>query len=139
MKELGVKQESLFYWFPHREMETNKLIEWKIIRNMGGSDEACSAFTVAELGELLPRRNKYWSNKLPDEKWSNEYWCYEKMVWWKEKDEQGRMKNGYTINYLNDHDKYLLDEEIYEEKEVDARAKMLIYLIEHNLYDPQNT
>lgn len=64
LKDLGIKQESLFYWFPHREMETHELIEWKIIQNTGGSDESCSAFTVAELGEMLP--NYFVSGRIND-------------------------------------------------------------------------
>lgn len=56
LKELGVKQESLFY---HEKEVPN--YEWHIV--MGSTDweptqmdneNICSAFTVAELGEMLP-------------------------------------------------------------------------------------
>lgn len=53
LKELGVKQESFFWWYAHREMQTNKLIEWRIIQHNASSNESCSAFTVAELLNLL--------------------------------------------------------------------------------------
>ena len=65
LKELGVKQESLFYWCEYRrwENEDNKMVEqdtvWEIDRSgvVGGNGHSTgrnfSAFTVAELGEML--------------------------------------------------------------------------------------
>ena len=56
LEKLGVKQKSLYYW-----------IEPKTIKSYIGSDEqrkltingdTCSAFTVAELGELLPEHTQ---------------------------------------------------------------------------------
>ena len=53
LKELGVKQESLFEWGYHGDclmlMQTHK---WPEKDN--GGDVPVSAYTVAELGELLP-------------------------------------------------------------------------------------
>ena len=48
LKELGVKQESLFWWYDgeleyHSDSQPSK-----------STFEQCSAFTVAELGEMLP-------------------------------------------------------------------------------------
>jgi hypothetical protein len=62
LKELGVKQESLFYWNRHKSeiswglSQTNcsKISHWETI----------SAFTVAELGELLPRIEQYRMKKV---------------------------------------------------------------------------
>lgn len=50
LKELGVKQESLFYWF--RSMTR---VVWRIDATMEGqkNTDDISAFTVAELGYLL--------------------------------------------------------------------------------------
>lgn len=66
LKELGVKQESLFIWI-HME-DTGAQLNIKIrdilydmrsgydMHEEDGDDRDCSAFTVAELGEMLPVR-----------------------------------------------------------------------------------
>jgi len=100
LKKLGVKQESLFYW----EMDFFK--KGRIKGRIATQEKACigsevcfSAFTVAELGEMLPK--SYHSEKM-------------NLMW-------GIFGCGGIC------------QEIYEKKEADARAKMLIYLIENNL------
>lgn len=114
LKTLGVKQDSHFVWCEHpdgqhvigveeysREDKTLKLI---------------SAFTVAELGEMLP-----WEigGKLNiTTKCSNGSW-----VVWYEKNVIGAIVG----------DEKILDQGA--DTEADARAKMLIYLIENNLID----
>lgn len=59
LKELGVKQESLFWWVHHDSLELNPWVEYKPnktrYRNYGKINRHVSAFTVAELGEMLPR------------------------------------------------------------------------------------
>lgn len=60
LKELGVKQDSLFYWF-----ECPVKNEW-IIGNPNRDWENYSAFTVAELGKLLP--DEFYSYRLSN-KW----------------------------------------------------------------------
>ena len=153
LKKLGVKQKSLFYWtkafyadgfnlswgLEYKEMNKLRFFEYgdKKIKDV----ENCSAFTASELGEMLPLRNKYWSDKLPEEKWSNEYWCEINLIW-SGQDKKGRPKNAYSINYIGDLDKrgfqiFLLDESISDENLANAMAKMLVYLIENNLYDPK--
>ena len=88
LKELGVKQESLFYWteffggtfeIKHQSFAS------------GGQTGNCAAFTVAELGEMLSWQKLYIFN-LPDE---------------------------------------LKDLVRHGETEADARAKMLVYLLEN--------
>jgi len=76
LKKLGFKQESLFWWFEYKDKQGNiynisdrhKSLE----RPKGAilTDDnkiVCSAFTVAELGELLPNnfthRIHKWKNK----------------------------------------------------------------------------
>ena len=49
LKELGVRQESLWYW--------QKQKSWFIHRYKPNREEVFSAFTVAELGEIWKRKN----------------------------------------------------------------------------------
>lgn len=93
MKELGFKQESLFYWNQGIVCDSS----FKVI------PEACSAYTVAELEIYLPT-NVVCKNTAFDE------------VLVKLLDEEGE-----TIYFTR------------EEKGADARAKMLIYLVENKL------
>lgn len=62
LKELGVKQESLWYYF--RPLGSTS--EFSIGMEIERDDEVFSAFTVAELGEKLPR----WFNiEKGDRRW----------------------------------------------------------------------
>jgi hypothetical protein len=135
LKELGVKQESSFYWKKnvsaldfgnalketgHRNEEGSLVTERENMDKFGKwyllsmSHEDCtdngwgfySAFTVAELGEMLP-----WDltvSRNIDKEWH--------------------------IHFMADG---LTEKETYsvmsEKSEVNARAKMLIYLIENDL------
>lgn len=113
LKELGVEQQSLFYWFPHRSIETHELIEWVIIQNKGGSDESCSAFTVAELGEMFDRELKIHSGKTVS--YLELYYCA-----YIESSSEGYWNKTHCFN---------------ADTEANARAKMLVHLIENKLYD----
>lgn len=105
LKELGVKQESYFFW-----VIVNG--SWVI---SGGYElldeelrmETYSAFTVAELGEMLPE--KCFVTDKQDGKWWN-------------------------VKYLDPHD-VSKNYTTAHEGEADARGKMLIYLLENNLID----
>jgi hypothetical protein len=114
LDELGVKQDSLFYWVDNfRGIELcgkdNLNIEWSI--HPSSNHGNWSAFTVAELGEMLPNEKTIscWSQKTccvePDKLWSCTYYT------------------GSFGNAINE----------YGKTEADARAKMLINLIENNL------
>ena len=110
LKELGVKQKSIFYWtYDHRgpNTENNDDRSWELeyIENPKQELEGvenCSAFTVAELGEMLPNHAHSWH--VPEGEW----YCS-----WK------KLPNG--------HPSFIAD------TEADARAKMLIYLLENRL------
>lgn len=133
LKELGVKQESLFYWvkgievadFPEGDdyeswfserakVITRKRAESVIhIKDSGDWDEEdtksvdyYAAFTVAELGEMIGPKH-------------------------------GHMP-AYNSNW--DHGWYTKDfsETIHEKTEADARAKILICLIEQGLLAPHS-
>lgn len=122
LKELGVKQDSLAYWGWYLPMDEGA-------RNRGGhlwrvgyfehtpkdcyaladSEEFYSAFSVAELGEILPfeiGEARSWSG-YKDGKGNWEAWL----------EEQGEMI-GHTF---------------VADTEADARAKTLVYLLENDL------
>lgn len=70
LKELGVKQESLFYWSKHKNDVPQVLFD-PIFPH---SYVTCSAFTVAELGLLLPvMTTSYRGTSKPSGKWCCEY------------------------------------------------------------------
>lgn len=121
LKELGVPQNSLFYWVPiPNDTWGNYDLEFvgNIATGSYGSDNAVSALTDAELGELLPEfildeeKNKLYLtlSKLTGS-WECCYWCdAEEVVL-----PGGRGVCGRT--------------------EVDALTKMLIWLIENGYLD----
>jgi hypothetical protein len=142
LKELGVKQESLFYWFDTRN--TGDLPKWyldtydNLADDLGWNyktgrtkkvDRLYSAFTVAELGEMLPQDiihiekgySKDYEVKLSFGTNFNECW-YEA--------DDDTCPDGCgdyyskSISYNDTSD---------QDTEADARAKMLIYLIENKL------
>jgi len=122
LKELGVKQESCFQWLKitdggipqsggflslwvnDRRYFVNELFNktsfFKIEQQIDITEEF-SAFTVAELGEMLPPNSK-------TSKWLD-------TNWWAENE---RLLNNNAIP---------------ADTEADARAKMLIYLLENKL------
>jgi len=94
LKKLGVKQESRWYYNVYDAKTTLDIAK----DNCGGDERFYSAFTVAELGEMLPK--DFMSYKRYD-KWT----CGE-----------------HRINKWES-----------AETEADARARMLIYLLENGL------
>ena len=109
LKELGVKQESIWYWtdLPEDDGKT-----WVLQREgLWNKGLMFSAFTVAELGELL-RQGMQGSWARGEGGWRCEYEPIKKYGIWK----------NVFIN---------------ADTEANARAKMLIYLIENNLIGSQ--
>jgi len=116
LKELGVKQESLFWWRMLTKEDGWEI--WDSPSDAGGY-ECFSAFTVAELGEMLPEVLKddegirfnlnIWKDS---DVWYVSYW-------W---EEDTRRSSDMKI------------ETFFEYTEADARAKMLIYLVENGLF-----
>lgn len=121
LQDLGVKQESLYDWVVDSSKLPQVLMHSTGIATWG--EVICSAFTVAELGELLPNyieRNGevfnletnpacYLDGKTTYGEWSVGYW----------KHGQNGGAKGIT--------------EVLDENEANARAKMLIYLLENKL------
>ena len=104
LKELGVKQESLLWW-----RETTVSGEAYISHWEGPKTSLhYSAFTVAELGTLLPVDLQYdLASNLPTRTTSG--------GWRVDLDDEGMLYAGSS--------------------EADARAKMLVYLLEHQPID----
>ena len=102
LKELGVNQESVFWWTDEDLvlMGGYKNTDWKISDTKGLYEQCAytSAFTVAELGEMLPEGTTTEPFAI------GQYLC------------TYRRPNHKRVS-------------IYEPTEADARAKMLIYLI----------
>ena len=119
LKELGCKQESVYVWFYYGgdDFGTKDSSDgWKLLANWQEEDpedlgHTFSAFTVAELGEMLPdkiissREGVLWTT----EKLENRCW-YEDGGDYPQKQPYGEATN-----------------------EADARAKMLCYLLENRL------
>lgn len=109
LKELGVPQDSLYNWLIASDgarLMNNPVLD--IYRYF----EQCSAFTVAELGEMLPL-------------------MFEKdgfTVSW----ESTKTLGGWSV-YLENGNYHKMSETFKADTEADARAKMLIYLLENKL------
>lgn len=103
LKELGVKQESLFTWSREEPTVPYRLV-YGVAQPWQTADEehAYSAFTVAELGEMLPSSIHHGNLQL-----------------WK-------TRKGWTMAYYPHH-------KMTADTEADARAKMLVYLLENKL------
>lgn len=104
LKKLGVKQESLFYYAANS----------KDIYLSAYEKDSVSAFTVAELGNILKNINKIKNMFVTSE--------YLQMTY----------KNNFKwICSLNETNKDVIFKQA--DTEADARAKMLIYLLENKL------
>jgi|SRR6185503_13303652 len=126
LKELGVKQISLFYYCERMTGYHNET-EIKLLLNKETTiDEISkySAFTVAELGELLPKEVEVTISEDKDG-----LGILKANLW------IGRCKSleddkyEFGIFYGNNH-------QTYDEREADARAKMIIHLIENKIISP---
>lgn len=109
LKELGVKQHSYFYWA--KEEMSDSTYKWNLITGElqiriatpGMIRDSIAAFTVAELGEMLPAGYvSYQSPNIPKGNW----FCWQSP----------------RSNQRQEAD-----------TEAHARAKMLVYLIENKL------
>lgn len=125
LKELGVKQESLFYWIYRWNAAQPHLKAWFLvpieildnwvekgnykIKVKNTIEKIYSAFTVAELGELLPAMLETGARLDAILTWSK--------LW-----------HGERI-YFCERGELMFE----ADTEAEARAKMLIYLLENDL------
>jgi len=130
LEELGVKQESLFYWVHDHVNDIWEIVIDFNCNGMGRNYDwngKISAFTVSELGEMLFKskvncRSRSIQDLLP-QYWSNH--------------------NKWEIHcthYYNEKGNQVVDLkiDIIANTEADARGKMLIYLIENGLLKKEN-
>jgi hypothetical protein len=112
LKELEVQQESEFYWYCDEERDDVDVLNWTDLnRTDGGAGywtHKYSAFTVAELGEMLPSGMQ--SNKIDQPT-----------------DKPKVRKNEWHSWAWN------FKPSFFGETEAESRAKMLIYLLENDL------
>jgi hypothetical protein len=115
LEELGVKQTSLF-WYVDFPGQVGFPLSENLMRCYSEGVRKYSAFTVAELGEMLPPF-------IEDDSY--------RLIYYK-------FKETYACDYIHidEGDCYaFIDAESV--KEADARAKMLIYLIENKLINQE--
>ena len=111
LQELGVKQESLFYW--SYNFVGNKVKLLKPAHGLKGYPHLYfQAYTVAELGAMLPHLIEHNSYRLEFYKFQESYGC-----------DYVHVQDGLAFCFADN----------ISENEADARAKMLIYLLENNL------
>lgn len=105
---MGVKQNACFYWNPWDDGSAS--LQKMMTSDLGDTHEnAVSAFTVSELGEMLPDFYCSYKYNLPGSK-STLYECVDIRI---TEDTLGKGELALT--------------------EADARAKCLIYLLENGL------
>ena len=125
LKELGVKQESFF-----RHMSGTIMCRYEQRQYPTAWDSGISAFTVAELGELLPKQIEYKTNDYGDRAgYRNLDLKIGKTI----------INDGWYVMYSDPHPSNKVP--VYAQHadtEADARAKCLIHLIKNDLYTPLN-
>lgn len=114
LKELGVKQESYFWWTDDEDSALGRMVVMTF-RDIN----SYSAFTVAELGEMLG----------DSQLWKQESQSFVRTfkangLWWCEL-APGSENTPAPLSPAK--------ERCVEETEADARAKMLVYLLENKL------
>jgi len=130
LKELGFKQESLFAWLFNEKQ--NKFIivghSTEVSNNFYVGKELISAYTVAELGEMLPKELYLPYKTRGTDKFSNK----------KRKYPQhphcffgGITDHNFQINYVGGGSQERISKN--SDSEANARATMLIFLKENNL------
>jgi hypothetical protein len=108
LKELGVTQDSYCYWYGGNLLRGNQLTQ-----ELRRHEPPVSAYTVAELGEMLPNNLMYGEDQ--------ELWF----------DTRKNNSGNWMVCYSDDEEALVE----HADTEADARAKMLIYLIEQRLIE----
>lgn len=113
LKELGVKQESLFCWYSDHSIEADVYIAFSDNPLYGLDSDVASAFTVAEFADMIGEEyDSGLFDKAEEVGSDNRYICK-------------------TACFLPGEDGYF---SVKANTEASARAKMLVYLIENKLF-----
>ncbi len=107
LKELGVRQESLYRWQNVAGLWEPTALKKEYIEKYNINPEIYAALTSTELGEILPWEIE--NNKLVIHKFTS----------------------GWSIDYYNFEDNFFSFYNTFSEIEVEARARMLIAVIEN--------
>ena len=138
LSELGVRQESYFY---HIKTDINDYQTIKhfqdnarnsFVSNYGNIVEEYSAFSVAELGEMLPAYVEVEGYSFFKEKGIG-YLTLQKHTQWKILYIIYRDGIPYVLGGYDDIKTNKKGGTFFADTEADARAKMLIYLLENKL------
>jgi len=123
MEKLGFKQESLFHWYSFLDCLKELVIrvdihppDWSVAKDV---KKLCSAYTVAELGEILPDSIGYYKSE-GNRKGGN---------LWRVAVDTARLIYANTGKAGNPYNPVSL----YANTEANARGKMAIYLKEKGL------
>ena len=121
LKELGVDYKSVFQWRDFSMLKDNRIIPGLFMERITPSDaspmQVFNAFTVAELGEILCKVDY-------------EAWGFKMFFTWFEQDDKK-----WNCGYRNAKK---INRTINCDTEAQARAAMLIYLLENNLHAIEN-
>lgn len=119
LKELGIEQKSLFYWeWANDNAHAVRWFPYCVAPRDSGNFKHFSAFTASELGEMLPHR-------LYPQSASGSDACL---------DICKNHENYWMVAYYTDF-RVPPRITVIQETEVDARAKMLIDLIENKFIE----
>jgi hypothetical protein len=119
LAELGVKQESYFYWV-NWSSERHARSGWHIEEGAHRDCESIAAFTVAELGKMLP-------HSVNVGKQSISYWDIKEKFW---HNDGRRIYEMYFDSYLGVPESPQ-QRSFRETTEADARARMMVFLLEN--------
>jgi len=129
LKERGIEKESLFYYVNiDGEGKYYLYYEEALPEEIEYEGETISAFTVAELFEMLPA--------IIDTKQNEPFNCF-----WFMLNKRRVLKIQYVVNYhcdttiFNERPADLIENNIYGERLPDVLANMLIYLIENKFME----
>lgn len=126
LKELGVKQKSYFRWQVWNDPQNGKKRKEIIRAGEYNFGEVFSAFTVAELGEFLPKEIKKITKYQNENQLEDFYLSFDFDD--SRKSDQKQVK--YTYYYCGDSMAFFSE---IADTEADARGKMMIYLLENKL------
>jgi len=128
LKALGLRQDTLHWWTDLAHPgDGDWELDWPV-RKTGG-EPFYAAYTVAELGEMLPK-DPYWIS-------AKSFWATDSVP---APQTESQPDKRWLAGILDENLvpgtlalKWKVDTCNYAPTEVDSRAKMLIYLIENNL------